>query len=200
MRYEQSTSRKTNFPYSITGAICVEPAGNFNFPSLKGDAMKKTVIATTLVVIAFSFSLAQKKPTPAKTKAVPAATISNLPMGKTYVVNLTRKGTIYTFNGDGTDFSRVTVRTAEGDKTMAELLKKSETRVTGQLAVGTPTDMRGQKLSQSPVGGTMNFTCAGLICGCTGDEDCNKMFSGSACGSIAWCNLNTGRCYCVARA
>ena len=161
--------------------------------------MKKIAIAITLLVIAFSFSLAQKTTTPVKRKAVSSATIAKLPAGKTYEVDLTRKGTIYNFNGDGTDFSRVTVRTTAGVKTMAELLKQSGANVKGQLLVGTPADLRGQKLSPSrPGGGTTNFTCSGLFCGCTGDVDCNNMFSGGACGSIAWCYND--RCYCVARA
>lgn len=161
--------------------------------------MKKIVIAITFLVIAFSFSLAQKTTAPARSRTVSAATIARLPAGKKYEVALMRKGTIYNFNGDGTDFSRVTVRTTAGVKTMAELLKQSDTNTKGRLVVGMPTDLRGQKLST--VGGsTVNFTCSGLFCGCSGDADCNDMFSGSACGSIAWCNLDTGRCYCVARA
>ena len=163
--------------------------------------MKKIAIAITLLVIAFSFTLAQKTTTAAKRKTVSAATIAKLPAGKTYDVDLTRKGTIYNFTGDGTDFGRVTVRTAAGVKTMAELLKQSNTSLKGQLALGTPADLRGQKLNTSRTGGgTANFTCSGLFCGCSGDADCNDMFSGGACGSIAWCNLDTGRCYCVARA
>jgi hypothetical protein len=162
--------------------------------------MKKTVIATTLVVIAFGFSLAQKKPTHARirTKAVPAATIANLPAGKTYVVDLRHKETIYTSDGDGTDFSRVTVRTAGSDTTMAELLKNSETKVSGQLAIGRPPDLRRQKLPT--VGGSMNFKCGESFCFCIGDEDCNKMFSGSACTGVAWCDARTGYCYCQRRA
>jgi hypothetical protein len=161
--------------------------------------MKKIAIAITLLVIAFSFSLGQKTTAPAKSRTVSAATIARLPAGKKYEVDLTRKGTIYNFNGDGTDFSRVTVRTTAGVKTMAELLKQSGANVKGNLAVGTPADLRGLKLGPSRTGGgTVNFTCSGLFCGCTGDVDCNNMFSGGACGSIAWCYND--RCYCVARA
>jgi hypothetical protein len=168
-------------------------------PNRKGDAVKKIAIAITLLVIAFSFTLAQKTTTAAKRKTVSAASIAKLPAGKTYEVDLTRKGTIYNFNGDATDFSRVTVRTTAGVKTMAELLKQSEANVKGQVMVGTPSDMRGQKLSPTRIGGgTVNFNCSGIICGCTGDVDCNNMFSGGACGNIAWCYNN--RCYCVARA
>ncbi len=160
--------------------------------------MKKISIAITLLVIAFGLSLGQKTTAPAKRKTVSAATISRLPAGKTYELDLTRKGTIYDFNGEATDFSRVTVRTAAGLKTMAELLKTSESHGKGQLTVGSPADMRGPKLSPSRIGGgTTNFTCSGLFCGCTGDVDCNNMFSGGACGSIAWCYND--RCYCVAR-
>jgi hypothetical protein len=161
--------------------------------------MKKIVIATTVLVIAFSFTLAQKTNPAAKRKTVSAATVSKLPAGKTYEVDLTRKGTIYDFNSEGTDFNRVTVRTAAGVKTLAELLKQSDSHGKGQLVVGSPADMRGLKLSAARMGGgTINFTCSGLFCGCTGEVDCNNMFSGGACGSIAWCYND--RCYCVARA
>jgi hypothetical protein len=159
--------------------------------------MKKIAIAMTLLVITFSFTLAQKTTTAAKRKTVSADAIAKLPAGKTYELDLTRKGTIYNFNGDATDFSRVTVKTAAGVKTMAELLKQSAAKGKGQLVVGMPSDMRGLKLSPA-TGGTVNFTCSGLFCGCTGDIDCNNMFSGGACGSIAWCYND--RCYCVARA
>lgn len=160
--------------------------------------MRKLVIAVTLLAAGFSFSIAQKTQVTAKRKTVSAATIANLPAGKSYEVDLRRKGTLYNFNGNGTDFSRVAVRTATGVKTLAELFKLSNTDTKGQLTIGAPEDLRGFRIKMG--GGGINFTCQGLFCGCSGDKDCNDMFSGAACGPIAWCNEDTGRCFCVARA
>lgn len=160
--------------------------------------MKKFVIATTLLIIAFSFGSAQKNQTAAKRKTVSAATISRLPAGRTYEVDLRNKGTLYNFEGNATDFSRVTVRTAAGVKTLAELFNQSKTDTKGPLTIGTPGDLRTLKLKTASA--ALNYSCEGIFCGCSGDKDCNDMFSGAACGPIAWCNENTGKCYCIARA
>jgi hypothetical protein len=40
------------------------------------------------------------------------------------------------------------------------------------------------------------YTCSGLFCQCTGDDDCNKMFEDNVCGQVADCNLKTGVCTC----
>lgn len=163
--------------------------------------MKRMVIAITFLAIAFSFVWAQKNQTAAKRKTVSATAVSTLPAGKSYELDLRNKGTLYEFNDNSTDFSRVKVRTATGVKTMSELFQQSKTDTKGRLTVGTPVDMKTLKLTASrPGGGGLNFNCAGIFCACTGDADCNDMFSGSACGAIAWCNLNTGQCFCVARA
>ena len=163
--------------------------------------MRKMVIAITFLAIVFSLSLGQKTQTTTKRKTVTAANIASLPSGKSYEIDLRNKGTVYEFKDSATDFSRVSVRTATGVKTMAELVEQSKTDTKGGLTIGMPADLRGLKMSTSRIGGGgLNFNCSGLFCECTGDTDCNNMFSGSACSSFAWCNLNTGKCYCVARA
>jgi hypothetical protein len=37
-------------------------------------------------------------------------------------------------------------------------------------------------------GGTLGYTCSGLLCTCTGDDDCNDMFSDGLCGPISSCD------------
>jgi hypothetical protein len=54
-----------------------------------------------------------------ETEIVSAATISALPPGQTFEIDLTHKdflgkGTVYKFGDAGTDFSRVTIRMAAG--------------------------------------------------------------------------------------
>lgn len=39
------------------------------------------------------------------------------------------------------------------------------------------------------------FTCAGGICYCTGDNDCNNMFTSTVCGDAAVCIDD--KCYCA---
>jgi hypothetical protein len=56
---------------------------------------------------------------------------------------------------------------------------------------------RSSGVIKTTSGGTSNnFTCSGLVCSCTGDTDCNDMFSSKVCGDLATCNLNTGVCGC----
>jgi hypothetical protein len=43
-------------------------------------------------------------------------------------------------------------------------------------------------------GGGHNYTCEGLQCTCTGDIDCNDMFSDGVCGDIASCNDDVCKC------
>jgi len=44
-------------------------------------------------------------------------------------------------------------------------------------------------------GGRLGFECGGLACTCSGDADCNDMFSTGVCGQIAGC-VDDG-CWCL---
>ena len=156
--------------------------------------MKKIAIAISFVVLAVSFSLAQKTTPAARTRAVSAKTISSMPAGRKYDVDLTRKGTIYNLDA-GADYSRVRVRTATGEMSLTDLLKKTGKTTTGKLRIGTTADIRSQKLSLARIGGgRLNFNCEGILCTCSGDEDCNDMFTKAACGDIAVCDERG--CWC----
>jgi hypothetical protein len=77
-----------------------------------------------------------------RTKTVSAATIGQLPPGKTFEIDLTRGGTIYEFNDASTDFRRVTIRTSAGVKTFADLLKASNTSVRTGLVLAARGENR----------------------------------------------------------
>jgi hypothetical protein len=59
-----------------------------------------------------------------------------------FEIDLTDKGTVYRFNDAGTDFTRITIRTAAGAKTFGDLLKETNTSFGCGLVLGTPDDMR----------------------------------------------------------
>ena len=159
--------------------------------------MKKIGLALTLLSLAFSFGIAQKvapKKIPIKQVPVTARTVATRPAGKSYLLDLTRKGTIYNLAGD-VDYSRVQVRTSKSELTMADLLKKTGKTVTGKLRIGLTSDIRTQNLGLARISsGTLNYNCEGILCSCTGDEDCNNMFTKEACGDIAACDERG--CWC----
>ena len=43
----------------------------------------------------------------------------------------------------------------------------------------------------------MGYTCTTVGCQCSGDDDCNRMFSDGVCGTVAECNDDTGICSCL---
>ena len=43
----------------------------------------------------------------------------------------------------------------------------------------------------------LRFGCDSLLCGCSGDDDCNDMFSSDLCSGIAVCDETGGRVRCV---
>jgi hypothetical protein len=47
--------------------------------------------------------------------------------------------------------------------------------------------------------GRLGFICSSLACGCSGDADCNDMFTSGLCGGFALCEGSgaTARCICL---
>ena len=165
--------------------------------------MKKITLALALLLLAFGSMSAQKTATgqraptaqrkPAiKQVQVSAQTVSRQPANKAYAIDLTRKGTVYTL-APGVNYSRVRVRTAKGEMTMAELIQKSGKTVTGAVRIGAMSDIRGQKLGLKRPGGGAVFRfdqardCGALVCACSGEDDCIEMFDAGVCGDIAVC-------------
>lgn len=145
--------------------------------------MKKIILAVTLLSLAFSLSIAQKR---VKQVQVTSKSIAARPAGKAYSIDLTRAGTIYNV-ASGVDYNRIQVHTSKGDMTMAELLKKSGKNISGPLRVGMTSDIRAQRLNLGPRRGGLNYDCGDLACACTGDEDCNDLFTSGKCGPVAVC-------------
>lgn len=164
--------------------------------------MKKIILAVTLALLASGSAFGQKNTTPQRKPAikqvqVTSQLVSRQPASKAYTLDLTRKGTIYNL-ATGIDYSRVRVRTAKGDMTMSELIQKSGKSISGALRVGMTSDIRTQKLnlSRRPGGsGGLNFSCQNLVCVCTGDQDCNDLFTSDVCGEIAICYPDG--CICI---
>ena len=179
----------------------------------KALIMKKITLALALLLLACGSTLAQKTTTgqrapaaqrkPAiKQVSVSAQTVSRQPVNKAYAIDLTRKGTVYTL-ASGVDYSRVRVRTAKGEMTLAELIQKSGKTVTGALRIGLTSDIRAQRFAvggRRPTGGALGLVeCGDLACRCTGHQDCIDMFDSGKCGIIAGCDTSDGEdaCWCI---
>jgi len=159
----------------------------------KDRTMKKIILAVTLCSLAFVLATAQRRQT-VKEVQITAQIVAKQPSNKAHVLDLTRKGTIYTIASD-VDYNRVLVRTSKGEMTIAELLKKSGKSISGKLRVGVTSDMRTQKLGLRRIGGGLNWSCGDLACACTGDDDCNELFTFGPCGPIAVCYPDG--CICI---
>ena len=168
--------------------------------------MKNIAIATSLLVTILGVGVSQygcagtetKTESPAtQTKIVLPATIDKMPPGKTFDIDLTRKGTIYNFDGTATDFSRITIQTTKGVRNLADLLRESKTDLKGGVVLGTSHDMRNH-LSIRTTSGT-NYDC-GVFCKCDDTVDCIGMILDGKCaeGTEFWCS-DSGSCYCVAK-
>jgi hypothetical protein len=160
--------------------------------------MKTFIVAITLLSLTFVFATAQRrqpiKPE-IKQEQVTVQTMARQPASKAYVLDLTRRGTIYNIASD-VDYNRIRVRTSKGDMTIAELLKKSGKNITGKLRVGMTSDIRIQKLGLARIGrGGLSYDCGNLACSCSGDDDCNDLFSSDKCGPIAVCYPDG--CVCI---
>jgi hypothetical protein len=157
--------------------------------------MKKMVITAFLLLfgLSFTFTSAQKIP-PVKRVQVTSKTIAGRRPNQAYVLDFTRKGTIYSL-ATGSDYSRVRLHTSKGDRQVSELI--GGRTIKGNLIVGLTADLRGQKLGLGRTGGTLQFDCSDpLKCTCTGDEDCNDLFSTGKCGDVASCDTGEGKCWC----
>lgn len=161
--------------------------------------MKRLAMAISFLAVGFGLTIALNGCGGSNTETVSAASVSELPPGKTFDVDLTKKDylgrrTVYKFGDPGTDFSRVTIRTAGGVKTFGELLKLSNTGQ-GKLVLGTPEDMRDHLPTSG--GGATHYDC-GVVCKCDGTTDCMDLILAGKCGGEFWCS-DTGACYCVAK-
>jgi hypothetical protein len=162
--------------------------------------MNRLAMAITFLAVGFGLIISLNGCGGSSTETVTAASVSELPPGKTLEVDLAKKDylgrrTVYKFDDPGTDFSRVTIRTPAGVKTFGDLLKQSNTGQ-GKLVLGTPEGMRDHLPTSG--GGTTHFDC-GVFCKCNGTTDCIDMILAGKCSDEFWCSSDTDACYCVAK-
>jgi len=161
--------------------------------------MKRILAALALLVMAIGFTTGQKKPI--TQVQVTSQMVTRQQGTKAYTLDLTKSGTIYTV-AKGVDYSKVSVHTEKGDMTVADLIKKSGKKITGKLRVGMTSDIRTQRLGLVRRvgggvggGGRLNYSCGDLACYCSGDDDCNDLFTSTNCGPIAVCYEDG--CFCL---
>jgi hypothetical protein len=152
--------------------------------------MKQITIIAASMVFAFAFVgassvLSQSPGTTSSLRRIPvnAQTITAMPRGRNYVVDLTQRGVKYEFDprAGQIDFSRVTVRTTQGEVAIGTFLERtfSKNQLSGfkiasyMFVLGTrvPGTLPPNALSL----GARNFTCGERTCQCSGRADCMKM-------------------------
>lgn len=130
---------------------------------------------------------------------VNAQTITALPRGKRYVVDLTQRGVTYEFDAK-TDLSRVMVRTAQGAVAIGPWVEK--TFLKGKLA-GLKWNSQSFFIRSRPAGpltppsGTPPadpsklISCGPQICSCIGEYSCDEMIDLTPlCGDIFFCKVD----------
>lgn len=135
--------------------------------------------------------------TPLRRIQVNVQTITALPRGKNYVVDLTQRGVNYDFDPQGgrIDLSRITVRTAQGEVAIGSFLKT--TFLKGQLE-GFKYTSQAFSLRTRPSGTLQTSGTKSLIkcdwsydiCTCTGEDECDELIWDRACGDIRFCATN----------
>jgi|SRR5688572_20090996 len=175
--------------------------------TLRRFQMKPKVLAISVLLVVFGLNACGGTATPtraypptnttkAERQSVPASTITDLPVGKTFDVDLTRNGTVYVLDAD-TDFSRVTIQTGDGVKNFAEVLQAAEVDFRGDIVVGTPNDMRDYLPTEFGAPGG-DYDCGSVSCKCNGLINCLDMITDDKCqpeGGFS-CNPDTGNCFC----
>jgi hypothetical protein len=120
--------------------------------------------------------------------------------GQTLEIDLTRSGTVYLLE-DSVDSSRISVRSAAGVKSLADLLRMSNTSLRGGLVLGTSNDMRDR--STTSTGRTHSYDCGPAVCKCGKSDpgpyglgDCIAMIEERCIrGDIWWCS--EFHCFCI---
>jgi hypothetical protein len=137
---------------------------------------------------------------------VNTGTITALAPGKNYIVDLTQRGVVYEFSHQAgpIDFSRVKVRTAQGEVAISSFLEN--TFLKGKLA-GFKYKSQAFSLAtrqpgtvKNPPTGVSNFGCDSNQCNCDGNRDClDLLIYSGLCDKLTFCVTSqiTGQLYCV---
>ncbi len=174
-----------------------------------------TVVAFALTVAGFAQSALQTFPRGSSYRRIQVNpnTIKALVPGKKLVVDLTQRGVIYEFNPQGRqlDFSRLTIRTIEGELTFGSLLERtvptdklsrfglsSQSFIVGTRATGT---LQPPSRDTTDFDNKLSFQCGSISCQCTGEADCSKLILKSGrCGTYYFCYVDREdgeiHCYC----
>lgn len=142
---------------------------------------------------------------------VNASSITSLAKGKKYVVNLTQRGVKYEFDHKAgkIDFNRITIRTANGNLTLASFLQKnfSKEQLAGfnvnshSFTLGTRLPDTVPPVDQDKQEARLSFSCGSLSCDCVGDQDCGDLiFRSRRCRSMIFCWIgDDGKTHCHCR-
>ena len=172
--------------------------------------MRRIVIVATLIALAKMASgfstMTQTFPGSVSLRRIQvnAQTIAALAPGKNYVVDLTQRGVIYEFSPQAgqMDFSRVRVRTAQGEVAIGTFIEKTlpkdklaEFKYKSQ-AFGIATRPPGTL--QNPSNGASKF-CSHDVCTCFGPDECTDLLNNGPCGGPLICDFHAERyfCYCT---
>lgn len=150
----------------------------------------------------------RENPPKVKQVKVTARVLAKVPADGKYVVDLTRKGTIYEFDpvAGSIDSKLVMVRTGAGKQTIESWIEKtfSKQGMTGwnsqPFSVGAAADFRSlwgpRPITKNPsLGRTApGFECSGDYCTCRGFEDCMDLISSPECPGWFRC---TGDYHCI---
>lgn len=136
---------------------------------------------------------------------ITAEDIARLPRGKSYVVDLKRRNTIYHFNPTSRpiDYSRIKVLTTTGEYSIATWLKKRLPISIGSRWKSRPFRVGvmkgGRRHSQPGSSQIQAYINDDGICHCTGNDDCNNMFSDDVCIDEGVCfdDLEEAECFCI---
>ncbi len=155
-----------------------------------------TLVAFALTAAGFSQSALQTFPRGSSYRRIQvnARTITALPSGKKYVVDLTQRGVKYEFDPKAgqIDFSRVVVRTARGEVAIGAFLEKTFPKdELSSFKYASQSFILGTRGSRTPPAGTASpstikgFECGPLYCFCEGRADCTDLiFDSGQCGKI----------------
>jgi len=147
--------------------------------------MKLTILAITLVVLAFGFVFAQKNSV--RQTEVTSGKIAQQPAGQPYVINIAR-GEVYNL-APGVDFSRIRLRTSAGEKALSSLANRFRTdrnvligsfEDLSSIDFGFPTGIDIARPDR--ISGAQCDKQAG-VCGCTGKKDCGDLGRSGKCSS-----------------
>ncbi len=170
-----------------------------------------TVVALILVALIFTSSRspltsAQKGASALRRIQVNGQTITALPIGKKYVVDLTQRGVKYEFDPKAgqIDFSRVMVRTARGEVTIRSFL---ETLIPKDKLAGfkyaSQSFSLGTRLPgtvQTPFQNTSKIIkCSGFVCTCEGESECQDLLDSRLCDKFACITSPDYGVFCACR-